>query len=152
MEGKTMQKTYLAKREERGTRWNQAWYVVDASGQPLGRLAAKIARVLQGKHKPVYTPHVDVGDYVVVVNFEHVMYTGNKRQQKIYRYYTGYPSGLRENTLEDVLAKHPTQPLFDAVRRMMPKTKMGRKMFAKLKVYVGSDHPHEAQNPQLLEL
>lgn len=146
-----MQKTYLAKREERGSEWEQNWYVVDATNQSLGRLAASIARVLQGKHKPIYTPHVDVGDYVVVVNFDNVTYTGNKVENKVYRHYTGYPGGLREQTLEKVLEKHPTQPLHDAVRRMMPKSKMGRKMLNKLKVYTGSDHPHTAQDPQPLE-
>lgn len=147
-----MQKTYLAKREERGTQWNQEWYVVDAAQQPLGRLAVKIARVLQGKHKPVYTPHVDVGDYVVVVNSNKLAYTGNKREEKIYRSYTGYPGGLREVTLTELLDKHPTKPLFEAVRRMMPKSKMGRKMLGKLKIYTGDAHPHAPQNPKPLEL
>lgn len=147
-----MQKTYLAKREERGTVWQQDWYVVDATDRPLGRLAANIARVLQGKHKPVYTPHVDVGDYVVVINSDHIGYSGNKREQKIYRKYTGFPGGLREQTLEQLLEKHPTKPLYEAVRRMMPKSKMGRKMLGKLKIYTGTEHPHLAQTPKPLEI
>lgn len=147
-----MHKTYLAKREERGNEWNQDWYVVDATDQPLGRLASNIARILQGKHKPIYTPHVDVGDYVVVVNFDQVEYTGNKREGKIYHRYTGYPGGLREASLNEVLERHPTKPLYEAVRRMMPKNKLGRKMLDKLKVYEGPDHPHAGQNPQPLEL
>jgi len=146
-----MQKTYLARREERGNDWNQDWYVVDATDQPLGRLASKIARVLQGKHKPIYTPHVDVGDYIVVVNFDQVEYSGNKREKKIYRRYTGYPGGLREATLEKVLERHPTKPLFEAVRRMMPKSKMGRKMLDKLKIYTGPEHPHTGQEPKPME-
>lgn len=147
-----MQKTYLAKREERGTQWKQEWYIVDATQQPLGRLAVKIARILQGKHKAVYTPHVDVGDYVIVINSDKLTYTGNKQEQKLYRRYTGYPGGLREATLAEVLAKHPTKPLFEAVRRMMPKSKMGRKMLGKLKIYTGSEHPHAPQHPKPLEL
>lgn len=147
-----MHKTYLARREERGEAWQQEWFVVDATGQPLGRLASKIARVLQGKHKPVYTPHVDVGDYVVVVNFDQILYTGNKREQKVYRRYTGYPGGLREQTLAEVLEDHPTKPLYEAVRRMLPKSKMGRKMLGKLKVYSGAEHPHGAQSPKPLDL
>jgi len=147
-----MQKTYLAKREERGIDWQRNWFVVDATNQPLGRLAVKIARVLQGKHKPVYTPHVDVGDYVVVVNSKQIAFTGKKREQKIYRNYTGYPGGLREMLLEDVLERHPKKPLYEAVRRMMPKSKLGRKMLGKLKIYTDGAHPHAAQNPQILEL
>lgn len=147
-----MHKTYLAKREERGNEWNQDWYVVDATDQPMGRLASNIARILQGKHKPIYTPHVDVGDYVVVVNFDQVEYTGNKRITKVYHRYTGYPGGLREASLNSMLKRHPTKPLYEAVRRMMPKNKLGRKMLDKLKVYEGPDHPHAGQNPQPLEL
>ncbi len=146
-----MQKTYLARREERGNDWNQDWYVVDATDIPLGRLASNIARVLQGKHKPIYTPHVDVGDYIVVVNFDQVEYSGNKRENKLYRRYTGYPGGLREATLEKVLERHPTKPLYEAVRRMMPKSKMGRKMLDKLKIYTGPEHPHAGQEPKSME-
>lgn len=147
-----MQKTYLAKRADRGAAWTQDWHLVDATDQPLGRLASNLARVLQGKHKPVYTPHVDVGDYVVVVNVDQLAYSGKKLEKKIYRRYTGYPGGLREELLSHVLEKHPTKPLYEAVRRMLPKSKMGRKMLAKLKIYTGPDHPHEGQNPQPLKL
>lgn len=145
-------KTYLAKREERGQRWQQDWVLVDATDQPLGRLATRIALLLQGKHKPHYTPHVDVGDVVVVINANKIRYTGKKREEKLYRHYTGYPGGLKEQTLAQVLQRHPTKPLKEAVRRMMPKNKLARRMMTKLKVYTGPDHPHAAQNPRPLDL
>lgn len=148
-----MQKSYLAKRSERGAQWQQEWHVVDGTGQSLGRLAVKIARVLQGKHKPCYTPHVDVGDYVVVINSSKILYTGKKMEQKLYRSYSGYPGGLKEQLLFKVLQRHPEKPLYEAVRRMMPKNNhMSHRMLGKLKIYTGADHPHAAQNPKPLAL
>jgi large subunit ribosomal protein L13 len=147
-----MQKTLLAKREEMGKEWERAWYVVDARGKTLGRLASRIAHVLMGKHKPIYTPHVDVGDYVIVINAAQIHVTGAKREQKRYYRYSGYPGGLREQTFEELLKKHPTKPLYEAVRRMLPRSTLGRRMLKKLKVYPGSEHPHAAQNPRPLDL
>ncbi len=148
----TTQKTYLARRDERGSLWQQNWYVVDATDRPLGRLAARIAWILQGKHKPHYTPHVDVGDYVVVINADKVKLTGKKRAQKLYRHYTGYQSGLIEQKYYQLIRKHPTQPIEDAVRRMMPRTSLSRRMFKKLKVYTGAQHPHASHAPQPLQI
>jgi len=147
-----MQKTVLAKREELGKEWNRHWYIVDAQGKTLGRLAARIAHVLMGKHKPLYTPHVDVGDYIVVINAEKVKVTGKKRMEKMYYNYSGYPGGLAERNFEKVMEKHPTLPLYQAVQRMLPRTTLGRRMLRKLKVYAGAEHPHTVQNPQPLEL
>lgn len=146
-----MQKSYVAKKEEMGSEWNRDWYVVDAEDKTLGRLASQIAHRLMGKHKPIYTKHVDVGDYIIVVNAEKIHLTGNKRQDKIYYHYSGYPGGLRERNFEDQINRHPTAPLYDAVRRMLPRTTLGRRMLTKLKVYAGPEHPHEVQNPQPLE-
>ncbi len=128
------------------------WYVVDADGQTLGRLASEIARILRGKHKPTYSPAIDAGDYVVVVNAEKVHVTGRKLDQKIYYRHSGYPGGLKAMTLRVLLGRHPTRAIERAVRGMLPKTKLGRKSFKKLKVYAGPDHPHSAQNPKMLEL
>lgn len=125
----------------------QKWHVVDGSGMIVGRLATQIATVLMGKHRPTYTPHVDTGDFVVVTNVEQVVFSGNKWQQKEYTWYTGYP-GQRSITAEDRLQKQPELILHEAVRRMLPKNKLGRKMLSKLKLYVGPDHPHQAQNPE----
>ncbi len=147
-----MQKTVLAKREEMGKEWNRNWYLIDAQGKTLGRLAARIAHVLRGKHKPLYTPHVDVGDYVVVINADKIRVTGKKRAEKMYYNYSGYPGGLRERTFEKLMEKHPTQPLYQAVQRMLPRTTLGRRMLKKFKVYAGPEHPHAVQNPQPLEL
>lgn len=147
-----MQKTVLAKREEMGREWDHNWYLIDAQGKTLGRLAARIAHVLMGKHKPLYTPHVDVGDYVVVINADKIHVTGKKRAQKMYYNYSSYPGGLAERTFEELMEKHPAQPLYRAVQRMMPRTTLGRRMLKKLKVYAGPDHPHAVQNPQPLEL
>jgi len=141
-------KTTLAKPGE----VEQRWYIVDADGQTLGRFAAKVARMLTGKHKPIYTPHVDTGDYIVVVNAEKIHVTGNKRQTKEYDWYTGYHSGRHVLTFEQMMVKHPTRPVELAVRRMLPKTKLGRQMLKKLKVYAGPEHPHQAQMPEPLEL
>ena len=127
------------------------WYVVDAQGQTLGRLATRVATILRGKHKPSYTPHVDCGDYVVVVNAEKIHTTGQKMAQKRYYRHSGYPGGIKEVTLRDQLQKFPERVLEYAVRGMLPKNKLGRRMFKKLKVYAGSDHPHQAQQPKSLE-
>ena len=128
------------------------WYVVDAAGQTLGRLAARVARILRGKHKPTYSPSVDTGDFVVVVNAEKIHVTGRKLDQKIYYRYSGYPGGLKEITLRNLLQRHPARVIEHAVRGMLPKNRLGRQMFKKLKVYAGPDHPHAAQQPKQLEL
>jgi large subunit ribosomal protein L13 len=125
--------------------------VVDAQGETLGRLATRVATVLRGKHKPSFTPHVDCGDYVIIVNAEKIHVTGQKSIQKKYYRHSGYPGGLREVTLRDQLQKFPTRVLEHAVRGMLPKNKLGRKMFRKLKVYAGPEHPHQAQQPKSLE-
>ena len=127
------------------------WYVVDAQGQTLGRLATQVATILRGKHKPIFTPHVDCGDYVVIINAEKIHTTGQKMTQKKYYRHSGYPGGLREITLRDQLEKFPNRVLESAVRGMLPKNRLGRKMFRKLKVYAGPNHPHEAQQPKSLE-
>ena len=126
------------------------WYVVDAAGQTLGRLATHIAHVLRGKHKPQYAPNVDVGDYVVVVNAAKVAVTGRKREQKVYYRHSGYPGGIRGVLLADQLERRPDRVIEHAVRGMLPHTRLGRAMFKKLKVYGGPEHPHEAQRPQPL--
>jgi large subunit ribosomal protein L13 len=141
-----VEKTYVTKRED----VERAWYVVDASGQTLGRLATRVACVLRGKHKPIYSPSVDTGDYVIVVNAERIHVTGRKLDQKIYYRHSGYPGGLKEITLRNLLQKHPTRVIEHAVRGMLPKNRLGRRMFKKLKVYAGPDHPHEAQQPKPL--
>ncbi len=128
------------------------WYVVDAQGQTLGRLATRIATVLRGKHKPIYTPHVDCGDYVIVVNADKIHVTGQKMTQKFYYRHSGYPGGLKKVTLRDQLQKFPDRVIEAAVRGMLPKNRLGRRMFKKLKVYSGPNHPHSAQQPKSLEL
>jgi large subunit ribosomal protein L13 len=128
------------------------WYLVDAEGQTLGRLASRIAPILKGKHKPVYTPHLDCGDFIVVVNAEKVRVTGRKMDQKRYHRHSGYPGGLTSVTLREQLDRHPERVLLAAVRGMLPKNKLGRRMIKKLKVYAGDSHPHQAQQPKPLEL
>ncbi|HET7569057.1 MAG TPA: 50S ribosomal protein L13 [Gammaproteobacteria bacterium] len=128
------------------------WYVVDAAGKTLGRLSTEIARRLRGKHKPVYTPHVDTGDYIVVVNAEKVHVTGNKRADKMYYHHTGYIGHMKSISLEKLLAKAPERVIEEAVRGMLPKNPLGRAMFKKLKVYAGAEHKHAAQQPQPLEI
>jgi len=130
----------------------RVWYVVDAEGQTLGRLAARVAAVLRGKHKPGFTPSVDCGDYVIVVNADKIRVTGQKLEKKIYYRHSGYPGGLKEIKLRDQLDRFPTRPVELAVKGMLPKNKLGRKMFKKLKVYAGAEHPHQAQQPIPLEL
>jgi large subunit ribosomal protein L13 len=141
-------KTYSAKPHE----VERDWFVVDAQDQTLGRLATRVATLLRGKHKPIYTPHVDCGDYVIVVNADKIHVTGQKLDQKIYYRHSGYPGGLKEVTLRRRLETHPERVVESAVRGMLPKTRLGRKMFKKLKVYAGPEHPHEAQQPTSLEL
>lgn len=128
------------------------WYVVDAQGQVLGRLASKVAKLLRGKHKPVYTPHLDVGDHVIVVNAEKVHLTGRKLKDKLYRWHTGYIRGLREVNAETMLRTHPERVIEWAVQGMLPKNRLGRAMARKLKVYRGPEHPHQAQRPEPLDL
>jgi large subunit ribosomal protein L13 len=143
-----MHKTYVAKPGE----VDRVWYVVDAADQTLGRLATRIATVLRGKHKPQYTPHEDVGDFVVVVNAEKIKVTGNKLDQKKYYWHTGYPGGIREISLRRQLALHPTRVIEHAVKGMLPHGPLGRSQLKKLKIYSGPQHPHEAQQPKPLEL
>lgn len=143
-----MRTTYMAKPQE----VSRTWYVVDAEGKTLGRLASRIAHILRGKHKPIYTPHVDTGDYVIVINAEKVRLTGKKRQNKLYYRHTLYPGGLRVRTAEELLATKPTKVVELAVKGMLPRNRLGRKMFKKLKVYAGLEHPHAAQQPQELNL
>ncbi len=128
------------------------WVVIDADGLTVGRLATQIASVLKGKHKPTYTPNQPGGDFVVVVNADKVTFTGRKLDQKVYTRYTGYQGGLRETTAREMLAKHPERVLERAVWGMLPKTRMGRRLIRRLKVYAGPTHPHEAQQPKKLEL
>ena len=140
-------KSYIAKPQE----VERKWYVVDAEGKTLGRLASEVASVLRGKNKPIYTPHVDTGDYVIVINAEKVAVTGKKRKEKIYKRHTGYPGGLREVAFEDLQAKKPDEIIRHAVKGMLPKGPLGRQMFKKLKVYAGPEHNHAAQKPEVLE-
>ena len=142
-------KTYMAKTGEIAKKW----YVVDMSEKVLGRAATRIATILMGKHRPEYTPHVDCGDFVIVVNAEKIKLTGaRKGTERIYHQYSGYPGGLKEITLDKMLSKRPARVVSEAIRRMLPKSKLGRAMLKKLKVYPGPDHPHQAQNPEVLEL
>jgi len=127
------------------------WHVVDAEGQTLGRLATRVAHILRGKHKPQYTPHVDVGDFVIVVNASKVEVTGRKMDQKRYYRASGYPGGLKSETLREKMAKNPEAVIKHAVRGMLPHNPLGRKMFKKLKVYAGPEHPHQAQQPKPIE-
>jgi large subunit ribosomal protein L13 len=141
-------KTYNAKPGE----ITREWYLVDAEGQTLGRLATRIADTLRGKRKPQYTPHVDTGDFVVVVNAEKISVTGNKLDQKRYYRHSGYPGGLRSRTLRDQLERRPTEVLRRAVKGMLPKNRLASRQLTKLKIYAGPEHPHAAQNPRPLDL
>ena len=141
-------KTFSAK----ATEVNQNWLIIDAEGQTLGRMATAIATRLRGKHKAEFTPHVDTGDYVVVVNAEKVRVTGNKSKDKMYYSHSGYPGGLKSIPFEKLIDKSPEKVIKLAVKGMLPKTPLGRSMFKKLKVYAGAKHPHEAQQPQALQL
>jgi len=128
------------------------WFVIDAAGQTLGRLASHAASVLAGKTNPLYTPYIDMGDHVIVINAEKIQLTGMKASQKLYRRYTGFPGGLREEEFSKLLVRRPEKILEEAIKGMLPKSKLGRQMFTKLKVYKGQDHPHHAQQPQTLEM
>lgn len=141
-------KTYTPKPED----IQREWYVVDAKDKTLGRLASQIAVILRGKHKPIFSPHVDVGDFVVVINADKIRVTGRKLDEKMYYRHSGYPGGLTEITLRKQLATHPDRVIQSAVRGMLPKNKLGRAMIKKMKIYAGPNHPHEAQQPKVLDL
>lgn len=141
-------KTFMAKKEEQVPKW----HLLDARDATLGRLAARIATVLSGKNKPIYTPHVDTGDFVIVVNAKDVRLTGRKKEQKTYYHYTGYPGGLNRITAGKLLEKHPERLIMHAVRGMLPRNRLGRAMLKKLKVYGGPEHPHDAQKPEKMSL
>ncbi len=141
-------KTFSAKPET----VERSWYVVDATDKVLGRLASEVARRLRGKHKPEYTPHVDTGDYIVVVNAEKVRVTGNKSRDKVYHRHTGYPGGIKSITFQKLLQKAPQRVIETAVKGMLPKGPLGRAMYRKLKVYAGPEHRHAAQQPEILEI
>ncbi len=141
-------KTYVTKEQD----VEREWYVVDANGKTLGRLATEIARVLRGKHKPIYSPAVDAGDFVIVVNAAKIQVTGRKMEQKMYYRHSGYPGGLTTISLRDQLSQHPERVIKAAVWGMLPKNTLGRQMLSKLKVYGGAEHPHQAQQPKPLEL
>lgn len=141
-------KTYMAK----GETLERKWYVVDADGMVLGRLASQVAAILRGKHKPIYTPHVDTGDHVIILNADKVVLTGNKLDDKLYQHHTGYPGGLKSVTYRSLRDNKPEFMVYEAVRRMMPKGPLGRKMLKKLRVYAGTEHNHEAQMPEVLVL
>ncbi len=143
-------KTYIARENE--IEQSRRWYVVDAEGQVLGRLASKIAHILRGKNKPIYSPHQDAGDFIVVINAEKVRLTGKKMQQKTYFRHSGYPGGVTTTPIALMLQRHPERVIEYAVKRMLPKNALGRKIFKKLKVYAGPDHPHQAQQPAALKL
>ncbi len=141
-------KTYVATPKDR----ERNWLLVDAEGQTLGRLATQIADALRGKLKPTYTPHIDVGDFVIVVNAEKIAVTGNKLREKLYYRHSGYPGGLKKRTLSDMLERRPEEVIRLAVRGMLPKNRLARKQLTKLKIYAGPEHPHEAQKPTKLEV
>ena len=141
-------KTYMANPDK----LEKKWYVVDASGMVLGRLASEVAKVLRGKNKPEFTPHVDTGDYVIVINAEQIKVTGKKLDQKVYYHHSGFVGGMKETTLKEMLAKHPERVVELAVQGMLPKGPLGRQMIKKLFVYAGPDHKHAAQKPEVLEL
>ena len=140
-------KSYMAKPEE----MERKWYVIDAEDKVLGRLATEVATILTGKHKPIYTPHVDTGDFVIVINADKVKLTGKKLEQKKYYYHTGYPGGLKAVPYKQMMEKNPEKAIELAVKGMMPKNRLGRQMYKKLKVYSGPEHNHEAQKPELYE-
>lgn len=141
-------KTYMAKPAE----VERKWYIIDASGQTLGRLASEVAAILRGKHKAIYTPHIDTGDYVIIINAENIQLTGNKLMDKKYRYHTGYIGNLKEVDYKTLLERKPEKAIELAVQGMLPHNRLGRSMAKKLKVYRGSEHPHQAQKPEVREL
>lgn len=144
----TVQKTYATTPDVIQRRW----WVVDAKGMTLGRVASKVAPLLRGKHKPYFTPHLDTGDYVIIVNADKIHVTGKRMDQKTYYRHSGYPGGLKSLTLRELMDKYPTRALRYAIKGMLPKGPLGRRMFKKLKIYASADHPHQAQQPQILEL
>jgi large subunit ribosomal protein L13 len=141
-------KTYSAKADD----VERAWFVVDLEGQTVGRAATRIATVLRGKHKAIYTPHVDTGDFVIAINADKVVFKGNKLKEKTYYRHSGYPGGLKEITAEKQLQRHPTRVIEAAVKGMLPKGPLGRRMIKKFKIYAGTEHPHEAQQPKPLDV
>lgn len=141
-------KTFMAKAEE----VQRKWYVVDADGKPLGRLASEVASVLRGKNKPTYTPHVDTGDFIIIINSEKVVLTGNKLETKMYRHHSGWPGGMKEMNYKTLMARSPEKVIELAVKGMLPHNSLGRAMFRKLKVYKGTEHEHQAQKPEILEI
>jgi large subunit ribosomal protein L13 len=143
-----MEKTYVTKPAE----VKREWFVVDAEGKTLGRLASEVARILRGKHKPIYSPSVDAGDYVIIVNAQKIQVTGRRLDQKKYYRHSGYMGGLSEITLRDQLERYPNRVIEAAVKGMLPKNRLGRQMIKKLKVYAAADHPHQAQQPAVLEI
>jgi len=148
LNSKLVQPSYSAKKDE----ITREWYIVDAEGQTLGRLASKVSKILQGKHKPIYTPHIDTGDFVIIINAEKINVTGNKANTKVYRKHSGYPGGLKEVSYKRLLEKQPEQIIRYAIKGMMPKTILGKQMLKKLKVYAGPNHPHQAQKPKEIDL
>lgn len=143
-----MNKTYLPPQES----LERKWYVVDAENQRLGRLASEVATILRGKNKPTFTPHMDTGDFVVIINAEKINVTGKKRSQKLYRRHSGRPGGMKTETFTQLQSRVPERIVEQAVKGMLPKNTLGRQLFTKLKVYVGPDHPHQAQKPEILEI
>ena len=141
-------KSYMAKAET----VERKWYIVDAEGMVLGRIASQVAAVLRGKHKPIYTPHVDCGDHVIIINADKVVLTGNKLDEKLYRHHSNYPGGLKEVKYRDLMAKKPEFAVYEAIRCMMPKGPLGRQMLTKVRVYRGAEHKHAAQKPEVLVL
>lgn len=141
-------KTFMAKAEE----VKRKWYIIDAEGKPLGRLASEVASILRGKNKPIFTPHVDTGDHVIVINAGKVLLTGKKLEQKLYRHHSLYPGGLKEIKYKHLMEKHPERAIEVAVKGMLPKNSLGRQMYRKLNVYRGSEHNNQAQKPEVLEL
>jgi len=141
-------KTYVEKKEN----VKKKWYLIDAKDRVLGRVASRVASVLRGKHKPGYTPHVDMGDNVIVINADRIRVTGLKTQKKIYYHHSGYPGGLKQTVYKEIIKKDPTFPLKNAVKGMLPHTRLGRKQLRHLKIYTGESHPHEAQKPEKLDV
>ncbi|MBE7056483.1 MAG: 50S ribosomal protein L13 [Ruminococcaceae bacterium] len=141
-------KTYMPK----GNDADKKWYIIDAEGKVLGRLATEVAKILRGKHKPTYTPFMDMGDYVIIINADKVVLTGNKWNDKKYRYHTGYPGGLKEVAYKNLVVKHPAKLVELAVKGMLPKNSLGRAMYKKMKVYAGAEHEHQAQKPEVYNI
>ncbi|HHW38687.1 MAG TPA: 50S ribosomal protein L13 [Bacillales bacterium] len=143
-----MRQTYMAKASD----IQRKWLVIDAEGQTLGRLSSEVASILRGKHKPTFTPHVDTGDHVIIINAEKIQLTGNKLENKVYYRHSGHPGGLKSRTAKEMIETRPEQMLEGAIKGMLPKNTLGRQMFKKLNVYKGSEHPHQAQKPEVYEL